>query len=224
MCRVRLLNWVITGVVITNKCKITDELTVGCERAIFAALYCFAATLWSALVLRKFPPGNKLKTASSCELCLSPPPHRFSSPVHTTPQLTLRPPVTTSRTSIGGWPAQNLTLPRWNAGSRTSSATLQSRGRPHHFWSSKTTLPTTEILQKIENLHKNVHTNGWADYPSIWPAHRGNSWYIERYDIVLLDRVQGGSYAFSNHIQVDGLGLTHSNTWHYTASSCQDDA
>lgn len=27
--------------------------------------------------------------------------------------------------------------------------------------------------------------------------------YIERYDIVLLDRVQGGSYAFSNHGQMD---------------------
>lgn len=26
---------------------------------------------------------------------------------------------------------------------------------------------------------------------------------IERYDIVLLDKVQGGSYAFSNHIQMD---------------------
>lgn len=60
-------------------------------------------------------------------------------------------------------------------------------------------------LTKIENLHKNVHTNGLADYPSIRFAHWGNSWYIERYDIELLDRVQGGSYAFSNHIQVDVL-------------------
>lgn len=48
---------------------------------------------------------------------------RFSSPVHMMPQLTLKPPVTTSRTSTGGWRAQTLTLPRWSASRRTPLAT-----------------------------------------------------------------------------------------------------
>lgn len=127
---------------------------------------------------------------------------RFSSPVHMMPQLTLRPPVMTSRTSTGGWQAQTLTLPRWSARRRTSSATLQSRGDESATLLFIKDNAADNWNLKIENLLKNVHTSGLADYPNIWFAHWGSSWYIERYDIVLLDRVQGGSYAFSNPIQM----------------------
>ena len=93
---------------------------------------------------------------------------RFSSPVRMMPRPTLRPPVTTSRTSTGGWPAQTLTLPRWSAGSRTSSVMPLSRGH------ASATLPIIkDNADDDRNLTQNRKptqkcTHQWAGWLSMY--------------------------------------------------------